>query len=218
MTQFPLGDNLRGARRARVEGYAGTFGDGRLSWFLPNRRLTASAVAVSALASLLALAALVTPVVGLAPDGMHSGRANALSAMLGYHYGGVWLAICLVLLAGVLTVAAASWGGGPATRQRGNPILVGACGLASLAAVAAAASLLGHSAELAQQVLANAGPGVAPKGYAPPPEPWPYLATPGLALWTCLAAAIAALAPPVLLAVNAAGRRGVVTAGRVAAK
>jgi len=203
MTQFPLNDNLRGARQARAEGYAGGFGDRRLSWLLPDRRLTAPAVALAAAGSLLSLAALALPVVGLAAEALHPRRADRLAPLIGYHHGGLWLAVCLVLLAARLAAAAASFAGGPTSRGRGVPLLAVACALAALAAIAATAILLTHTAGLAAHAYDLSGPHLIPKGLRyEPPAFWPYAATPGPALWTCLAAGVLLLAASLLLAVN----------------
>jgi hypothetical protein len=203
MTQFPLNDNLRGARRARAEGYAGGFGDRRLSWLLADRRLTAPAVALAAAGSLLSLAALALPVVGLAADVPHPQRADRLAPLLGYHHGGLWLAVGLVLLAALLAAAAASFAGGPASRGRGVPLLAFACALAALAGIAAVAFLLTHTAGLAAHAYDLSGPHLLPKGLRyEPPAFWPYAATPGPALWTCLAAGVVVLAASLPLVVN----------------
>jgi hypothetical protein len=204
MTQFPLNDNLRDARRARREGYAGTINDMRLVWFTRDRRFTVPAVTLSAIAALTALFALALPVVGLA---RYTGSQDTVfvSPRLGYHFGTMWVAVLAVLAATALAVAAASWSGGPAPRRHGNPVLVAASALLGLASVAAAVYLLRHTGILALGALEHTGPFLTPKGahgWQPGPY-WPYRARPGLALWVCLAAGLVSLAPPVLLAVSA---------------
>ena len=204
MTQFPLHDNLRDARRARAEGYAGTVSDARLVWLPPGRPMTLPAVALAAVSTLIALLSLALPAVGLAPDAA-SGGSDLLSPRLGYHYPTLWVAVCAVPVAGALAVAAATWSGGPAPRRRGNPALVLASALCGLAAVAASVFLLAHTAELALGALGRSGPFFMPKGahgWQPGPL-WPYSASPGPALWTALAAGLVCLLPPGLLCLSA---------------
>jgi len=202
MTPFPLSDNLRDARRARSEGYAGTVNDARLVWFSRDRRFTVPAVALSAMAALTALSALALPVVGLAPQAEHS-DADFLSPRLGYHYAVVWVAVIAVFAAGALAVAASSWSGGPAPRRQGNPVLIAASALFGLVAIATTVFLLTHTADLAVDAIDLTGNFLTPKGHWDPGPLWPYRASPGPALWVCFAAALASLVPPVLLAVNA---------------
>jgi hypothetical protein len=204
MTQFPLHDNLRDARRARAEGYAGTVSDARLVWLPPGRPMTLPVVALAAVSALIALLSLALPVVGLAPDAASSG-SDLLAPRLGYHYRALWIAVCAVLVAGALAVAAATWSGGPAPRRRGNPVLALASALFALAAVAASVFLLAHTADLALGALGRSGPFFMPtgvRGWRPGPL-WPYSASPGPALWASLAAGLVCLVPPGLLCLSA---------------
>jgi hypothetical protein len=208
MSQFPLHDNLHDARQARAEGYAGTVSDARLVWLPPGRPLTLPTIALAAIAALTALLSLTLPVVGLAGEAETSG-SDLLSPRLGHHYPTLWIAVCAVLAAGALAVAAATWSGGPAPRRRGNPALVLASTLFGVAAVAASIFLLAHTADLALGALGRSGPFLTPKGahgWQPGPL-WPYSASPGPALWLSLAAGLISLLPAALLCVSTTAGR-----------
>lgn len=213
MTQFPLIDNLGDARRARSEGCSGTIRDARLSWFSGDRRIPVTVVACAAAASLLAVSALRMPAIAI--DGYASGNAESalLLPMMGQRYAGVWLLLAAVLASALVAIAAATWSGAPADGGAGNPALVAASAVLAVVALAVALYLFAHTADLARAALGVSGTGriLLPKGTHWQPGPlWPYVAAPGLALWTCLAAAIISLVPAALL-----GARLVVRAVRV---
>ncbi len=204
MTQFPLGDNLHAARKARDENYAGTLSSGLLVWFTSDRRFTLPACALAAGSALIALCALVAPAVVLDPRADYH-RHDLLSPMLGRTYTGVWIVLLVVLLGGVLAGAASTWSGGPAPHRRGNPLLVAACLTVALAAIAVSVFLLAHTFDLALEAQGRVAPIPMPKGahgWNPGPF-WPYVAFAGPALWLCLAAGLVNLVASLVLVLRA---------------
>jgi len=155
---------------------------------------------------LAALSVLALPVVDLGRWAEY-GRTDFLSPRLAHHYTIAWIAVLAVCASGLFTVAAGSWSGGPAPRWSGNPVLVAAAAALGLVALATAAFMLTHTADLAREALERTGAFSTPKGHGGVGPLWPYRGSPGPALWLCLAAALVSLVPPVLLTVHALAER-----------
>jgi hypothetical protein len=208
MTQFPLHDNLRDARRARSEGYAGTLNDRRLTWFQPSRLLTVPAAIIGGLATLTALAALAAPMV-TTDQGLSDGdRTQLITQALGHQYSLVWLVAGAVALAALCAVFGGASRGGPAESRRGRLLPIIAAAVLGGLAAALAVYLLTHSLDLAVQAHDHSGGAriLLPKGSLTRSNfrQWPFQDNPGLGAWICLTAGILCLASTVLVALNAA--------------